>query len=260
MAKVLDLDLDFFCWPAVRGPVDGRPSNVEHNCATEEQVRSFLENQCGLSRDHKLPGHFCETHDGAYDAWKQWLTHGAIHAEFEVHHIDAHSDLSFGDASWAYILTEHLGLPVEERSNPERAVHRLNEGTYLTFAIANRWISRLSYVYPVCPWYEYDDRRAEHFSGRPSDLNRFLFKDQDFESGFIELLQLTKDDKDKVMFGRQPISPLSIEPAVPIEMIPANEFSALGYTHIILAHSEEYCPEMADTLVPIIRDYFYESF
>jgi len=55
------------------------------------------------------------------------------------------------------------------------------------------------------------------------------------------------------------LSPISVEPSVPIEMIPANEFAATGYTNMILAHSEEYCPETAGTLIPIIRDYFYET-
>lgn len=61
------------------------------------------------------------------------------------------------------------------------------------------------------------------------------------------------------MFGRQPITPISVEPAVTIDMIPANEFLDQGYTHMILAHSEEYCPETADTLIPLISDYFYEA-
>jgi len=259
MAKVLDIDLDFFSWPAIRGPVEGRPPDDEYVCATTEQVRDFLENQCGLSPHNKLPGHFCERHDGAFDAWKQWLSNSIIEAGFEVRHIDAHSDVSYGDASWAYILTEHLALPLEHRGTPERGVDRLNEGSYLTFAIANRWISRLTYVSPVCPWNEYDQRRTERFDGRPGDLNIFLFKNQDFESGFIELLHLTKEDKGKLMHGAAPVSPISVEPSVPIEMIPANEFSSTGYTHMILAHSEEYCPETADTLIPVIHDYFYEG-
>jgi hypothetical protein len=80
---------------------------------------------------------------------------------------------------------------IEHRDSPERDVDRLNEGSYLTFAIANRWISRLSYVYPVCPWYEYSERRAERFEGRPSDLHEFLCRNKDFKSGFIELIHIT---------------------------------------------------------------------
>src|SRR6266851_9396177 len=51
MLTVLDLDLDFFVWPVVRGPVEGRPSDSDLACASPEQVRLFLEEQCGLSRE-----------------------------------------------------------------------------------------------------------------------------------------------------------------------------------------------------------------
>src|SRR6266851_1477060 len=53
MLTVLDLDLDFFVWPVVRGPVEGRPSDSDLACASPEQVRLFLEEQCGLSRENE---------------------------------------------------------------------------------------------------------------------------------------------------------------------------------------------------------------
>jgi UPF0489 domain len=258
MSNVLDLDLDFFVWPVVRGPVEGRPPADEVTHATAEQVRAFLEEQCGLSRDRKVLGRFCERHDEAFDAWNRWLSQGLLQKQFRVDHVDGHSDLSFGDASWSYVLETLLSLPVDQRATPERAHHRLNEGSYLTFAIANRWIEHLSYVYPVCPWTDYEPRRSEEFHGLPPDLNLYLFKDRNFHSGFIELLHLDDQGINRLMCGL-PVTPISVEPSVPIEFIPANSFSSRGFTHIILAHSEEYCPEGADELIPVIREYFYED-
>ena len=257
MSNVLDLDLDFFVWPAVRGPVDGRPPEDEFIHATPEQVRAFLEEQCGLSRDHKVLGHFCKRHDEAFDTWRRWLSEGLLQEPFCVDHVDAHSDLSFGDASWSYVLETVLSLPVDGRSTPERGQHRLNEGSYLTFAIANRWSQHLSYVYPVCPWADYERRRSEEFPGRPPDLNRFLFKDQDFSSGMIELRYL--DHEGIKWIAHKPVTPISIEPVVPIDFIPANKFSNRGFTHMVLAHSVEYCPEGADVLIPVICEYFHEG-
>jgi hypothetical protein len=121
MAIVLDLDLDFFVWPTVRGPVEGRPPDEEHTCATPDQVRSFLEDQCNLSRDRRVPGCFYRKHDEAFDVWKRWGAEKTLELPFEVAHVDAHSDLSFGDASWSYVLETVLSLPPGERSNPERA-------------------------------------------------------------------------------------------------------------------------------------------
>jgi hypothetical protein len=257
MSTVLDLDLDFFVWPVVRGPVEGRPAAGEFAHASPEQVCTFLEGQCGLSRDRKVLGHFCKRHDEAFDTWSRWLSDGLLEKPFRVHHVDAHSDLSFGDASWSYVLESVLSLPVDQRSTPERGHHRLNEGSYLTFAIANRWINHLSYVYPVCPWADYEERRSEEFPGLPPDLNLFLFKDQSFRSGMIELLHLDPEDVTRLM--HVPVTPISVEPSVPIDFIPANRFSNRGFTHVILAHSDEYCPEGADVLIPVIREYFYEG-
>lgn len=54
--KVLDLDMDFFLSDACPlAPLGERPSE---NCAqpyTDEQVIAFLEEQCGLSREHPVP-------------------------------------------------------------------------------------------------------------------------------------------------------------------------------------------------------------
>ncbi|QHN03422.1 hypothetical protein FTO74_08635 [Granulicella sp. WH15] len=258
MHKVLDLDLDFFSWPIVRGPVDGRPSDAEHKCVSPEVVRTFLESQSGLSREQKIPGHFCQTHDGAFNAWRKWRTEGTLSQSFEVDHVDAHSDLSYGDASWHYILTQFLELPVDERSDPERGVHRLNEGTYLTFAIANRWISSLSYVYPTFQDQDSGNAKGGRDDGYPPDLNRLLFRNQEFDPGFIELRHLSKSDADNMMFGQRVGHPISIEPAVPIRFIPGDKFSGSHYSHIILAHSAEYCPPAADELISVIREYFVE--
>lgn len=259
VARILDLDLDFFSWPIIRGPVDGRPSDAEYRCATPEQMRLFLESQCGLSRERKIMGHFCSTHDGAFDAWKQWIAEGTLEPGFAVDHVDAHSDLSFGDASWYYILTEFLGLPLSKRSEPERRIHRLNEGSYLTFAIANRWISSLSYVYPVPSNEAENDNADDTDDSYPSDLNRMLFRDQEFDLGLIELQHLTCADADQMMHGRLPSRPISVEPAVPIRFVPGNRFSGSDYTHLILAHSEKYCPPSADELIPVIQEYFVEA-
>lgn len=260
MPKVLDLDLDFFVWPIIRGPVKKRPAYSNNPCASEDQVRAYLEQQCGLSTTNKLPGRFCKKHDGAFYAWKKWIAKGSLSKPFEVAHLDGHSDLSFGDASWAYVLETTLALLPDQRSTPPRKIHRLNEGTYLTFAIANRWIERLAYVYPPCLWSEYESRRAEEFRGFPSDLNVALFKNGKRESGAIQLRHLNSSDINRVTLGGQPVSPIAFEPEVPITMMPGNHFAQTGFTHMILAHSEKYCPPEADKLIPVIQEYFYNAY
>ena len=64
--RVLDLDMDFFltgvCELAKRG---ARPSLREARPWAEADVRAFLEENCGLSRQTPIPGRVFETHDGA---------------------------------------------------------------------------------------------------------------------------------------------------------------------------------------------------
>jgi hypothetical protein len=135
----------------------------------------------------------------------------------------------------------------------------LNAGSYLTFSIANRWIRHLSYVYPTCSWSPFSGEPEQLFGdGFPPDLNRFLFRNQEFESGLIELQQLDEHGCRELMLGGTSYTPLSVEPPVPIEFIGAKDFCKSGFTHMILAHSEEYCPRDADVLLPVIGEYFRE--
>ncbi len=128
MSVILDLDLDFFVWPVVRGEVEGRPPASEHSCATPVQVRLFLEQRCGLSLENPIPGRFCETHDEAFDVWKMGIADQTLAHPFEVAHVDGHSDLSFGDPSWSYIMKTVLALPPDQRADPERGYGGLNAG------------------------------------------------------------------------------------------------------------------------------------
>jgi len=261
MPKVLDLDLDFFVYPVVRGSVNARPrpSHVDNPCASVDQVGEYLERNCGLSRSKKLPGRFCKRHDGAFYAWKKWLAKGTLGKPFEVAHLDGHSDLSFGDDSSGYVLKTTLALPLDQRSRPPRKIDCMNEGSYLTFAIANRWVERLSYAYPVCLWSDFERRRNEAFNEIPRDLSCVLFKDQKPESGAIQLRHLDKRGYGNAVGGGS-VTPIAVEPEVPFTWSPANRFSQTGFTHMILAHSKKYCPPEADNLISVIREYFYDAY
>ncbi len=54
----------------------------------------------------------------------------------------------------------------------------------------------------------------ELFDGYPPDLNRFLFRNQEFESGLIELQELDEHGIREVMLGGTSYTPLSVEPGV----------------------------------------------
>ena len=147
--RVLDLDMDFFltgvCELAPRG---ARPSLREARPWAEADVRAFLEENCGLSRQTPIPGRVFETHDGALFFWKEWLEAGKLSAPFHVTHVDAHSDLGIGKPGPAYVLETVLALPPQARGDLSRYVReeKLDEANYLLFALALRYVSSLENV------------------------------------------------------------------------------------------------------------------
>jgi hypothetical protein len=143
MDTVIDLDLDFFVNPTAIWPQwEGRAPESDYTAATVDAVREFLEQQCGVDRQRRLPGVQFEEHVEAFWTWKRWIAEGKLTTPFRVIHIDAHADIGLGDAGWVYLLTEILELPVDKRNVPRASgdSRDMNSGNYLAFAVANRWI------------------------------------------------------------------------------------------------------------------------
>ena len=142
--RVLDLDLDFFlnnvCELAEYGC---RPDISQAQPWSGSEMRAFLENQCGLSRNNPIPGKVFETHDQALDFWQ-------ARARMPIHvtHVDAHSDLGIGRPGPAYVLESVITRPPEARGTvaAHRAAKKLDEANYLLFALAFRWIGSLENV------------------------------------------------------------------------------------------------------------------
>jgi hypothetical protein len=255
--------LDFFVWPPFRGrPEEPRlPRSEWEYLAWEDEVRSFLEKQCHLSRRTPVPGNEAEQHCDAFNVWGRWVENGTIIAPFCVVHVDAHSDLGSGwnNRSFTFIETELLALPIEQRRHPVFGPEHLNAGNYLLGAIANRWISRLTYVYPVDRTERFEDEVREMTrllwadqAPPVNDLPAWIFRNDDWKTGIIELKhRLVRDGllKDG--------EPVSSEPLVPFEWKEEREFSLDGVTHMFLAQSPEHTPIEADELLPIVRKYFY---
>ena len=61
-------------------------------------------------------------------------------------HVDAHADLGLGDAGYLCLMTELLFVPPAERVSPKTGPEGLNDGNWLSFAIACHWVTELVYV------------------------------------------------------------------------------------------------------------------
>ena len=145
--RVLDIDLDFFLdGVAYHRSPGGERLGEDYRPWDEGAVRTFLEQRCGLRRSQPVPGRLVTHHHEAFLYWRELVEEGRLAVPFEVVHVDSHADLGTGDAGYVYLMTDILQRPVAERTRPEIGRSHLNDGNYLAFAAACRWIRRIVYV------------------------------------------------------------------------------------------------------------------
>ena len=233
--------------------------------------------QCSLNTAKQIPGHEIVEHQDAFFTWRRWLDCGVLVVPFDVIHIDAHADLGLGEGGWIYLLSELLALPPAKRSTPRVGTGALNSANYLAFAIANRWIRKLTYVFPyrkprkrrriLMDVYEGDElvrtvpayaTMNEEREPRPSDLMPLLFHNSDTRTNVIELRHFSPDAVKTLAWATVPPTTIHVEPAVQFEYIQSDRFRFDGFTHMTVAQSPQYTPASADELLPIFRCYFSE--
>ena len=233
MQRVLDIDLDYFlanCCPLAEP--GQRPVLAGHEPWPADQVRLFLERDCGLSRNDPIPGRVFDTHDGALRYWAELMKQRSLHAPFHVTHVDAHSDLGIGYPGPGYVLYNVLSLPPQRRLELDRFYRerKLDEANYLLFALAARIIGSLENV-----------RRPFSKNDVPPMI---LAQNGDC----IRLPQSFPDLFERVN-GPEPLIPYQ-------EYKEDGSFRAAApYDCVSLAISPRYAPEAADGLIPIFREY-----
>src|SRR5215217_7718482 len=152
MFRILGLDMDFFVSDVsyYRDPEGARLDPVEHPPWNLDLAVRFLEERCFLSQEHTLPGACVENHGELFWLWRELLETGKLTSPFHLTHVDAHADVGLGDAGYVYSLEEVMHLPPELRTNPKSGFSGLNDGNFLAFARACRWISSFTYVRHPC--------------------------------------------------------------------------------------------------------------
>ena len=229
--RVLDLDMDFFLsGPCPLAALGERPDESCAEVWSEEAVVRFLEEQCGLSADHPVPGAIFDTHDKALDFWAARLEDGSLTAPFEVVHVDTHSDLAFGPPGTNFVLNVVLSRLPDQRADKEayRKAVELDEANYLLYALAFRWVDRLSYV-----------RNPKSHQ----DIPRQLLTAQ----GDIHLRSFIS----QMMEGRN-----GKEPVIPFDVYDDyTKFRQHGYDFVTMAQSPRYAPASADKIMDILKRY-----
>lgn len=229
--RVLDLDMDFFLsGPCPLAPLGERPQEDCVSVWSEEAVVRFLEDQCGLDRDHPVPGAIFDTHDKALDFWAAKVKDGSLQTPFEVVHVDTHSDLAFGPPGTNYVLNVVLSRAPEMRPiiDTYRQAVELDEANYLLFALAFRWVSRLAYV-----------RNPKSHQDIPKQL---LDAEGNIHlRSFISAMMESKN-------GKEPVIPFDVYDDY-------TQFQQTGYDFVTMAQSPRYAPKSADRIMDIVRRY-----
>ena len=258
--KVLDIDMDYF--------LEDVPYSIPQECTSrvsedykpwnKEKIIDFIENNLGLSTNSKIKGKIVQNHHEALYYWNDLVSIEALRAPFEVIHVDSHADLGLGFASQFFIFENLLGLDVDKRVNIPNYENLFEEyslpgiGDYLLFAIAFRWISKLTYV--------------ANPNGFGDDYPIFIMKNFQDSSGIIQLPYNNKYKLTKLLelFGdnrtsmeKKYLNNSILEPEVPFEIkknIDDVKYNG-DFDFITFCISPNYTPKSADFIIDIFKEY-----
>ena len=239
--SVIDIDLDFFLNDVPNWPPNPRLSDDEFTPWKEADVRRFLEQNCGLSTQRPVTGRFVTKHDEAFHVWKQLIADRTLTTPFEIVHIDSHADLGCGSGGHIYLMSNLLFQPVADRPNLIAGNSELNEGNYLLFVMACRWVSSITYV------------------ANPKVRNDLFFlhlKDFDQRTNALQLKPSTEKQIYLYNSTENPVAVGNLEPEVPFQRVKHPNFSTTQpFDSAILCHSPRYTPPSSDRLIPVIMEY-----
>lgn len=191
-----------------------------------------------------MPGAAVKEHDEVFHVWRNLIEQQGLTVSFHVTHLDAHADLGLGDSGYVYLMTELLHQPIEVRAHPYDGRGGMGPGNFLAFAIANRWLSDLTYVY---------------IPGGGSDLLALHMEDYDPNADRIQLKAIDPEDESKLTSSIKP-EPIELEPAIPIRTIRAEDFATEeSFDLIFLARSPAFTPPTSDELYDAIRETYISS-
>lgn len=152
--RILDLDMDYFMEKVADNnskKENGRliESEFRESVWSEQKVRSFFENNLGLSKAKKIRGKVLTNHNEALFFWEELIQKGLLTEPFEVIHIDSHADLGFGDPiTDLFVFDDILKLPKTERRKmrklySDKIEYDITIGNYLLWTLVYGYVNKL---------------------------------------------------------------------------------------------------------------------
>ena len=247
--RVLDIDLDFFLEEAVHYSQAGiRPDDQDYPPWPEAKTRSFLRNRLGLDVQHPIPGSVEIEHNAVFWRWDQLITEGRLTVPFEVVHVDAHADLGMGDIGFQHVFGRLLHLPLADRLDALRSERDVvKSGNFLLYALALRWISKLTYVHHTT------------YQPHTTDVPNYL---SDAGGDRPPEFALPVFAWDYVTAGKHLSRKqvIEIEPPAKFELAAPSTFTDNGrFEFVFAAQSPCYSPKSADSLLAVLAEHIDES-
>jgi hypothetical protein len=236
--RILDIDLDFFLDRIFNSDHEPR-GRLDPDLFRVDPIPvalDYLHDRCCVPRDATTPGSVCEHHVDVWFEWRRMIRDGSLRAPFEVIHVDAHADMGLGNNSCLYIAEDLLARPVDQRRVPVgRDTWCVRDNNFIAYALATRWIGRLTYVtHPACQ----------------DDVQWLHMKDFDTRSGFVQMKRFRPgftEGLDHFLDVKQ--LPFQPEPEIPMTQVRRKDYQAeTAPDFIFLARSPNYTPNTADLL------------
>jgi hypothetical protein len=244
---VLDLDVDLFLNHVATLPIrNTRLPSKQYSTWSISAVRCFLEERCGLSKDHRVRGRIVTDHDEAFYAWREWIKGELLKPKFRVVHADAHGDLGSLGPGYVNLMTEYMHMSEHEQALLSK-VPGLDLDNFLSFACASGWVAELVMV---------EHPREEHVI----PFNVYCHGGVDRTTNLV-YKAIAKEYLDNIInlkdgFSYEDAPPQSNLIEVPYRREKVNEWHATEqFDFMILARSPEYTPVESDALIPIIEEY-----
>ena len=264
--KVLDLDMDYFMTEIAYTPFSctNRLNEEDYGDSvwTADQVRQFLENNLGLSKEHKIPGRIVSGHNESLFFWEELIAKEKLHDPFDVIHVDSHADLGLGTASWSFLQSRFLELPIATRRKIRDyefngKIEGISIGDYLLWAVAYRMVSSITYcANPNGDKNDYvldtlKDFHEEYIWDTPVK-NYIQLK---FNRN-IEMPDFGSPEAMKIRYLKGAIK----DPEVELLIIPTVEGVKFNgdFDYAVMAQSPNYTPQSADFIMDIFREYIEE--
>ena len=241
--NILDLDLDFFQNGRITQCFGSNIGNV--TAWSQSDVIDYIENNLNL-KGKKRPGRIFLKHDKAFFFWRDLISKNKLQFPFHIDHVDAHSDLciGYGNPDWVPFMNQYMNQYYANRQN--FPLSGMNEGNYLCYAIAKKWISSLNFIF---------NDTDKTYNGQ--DYSHLIMENFDTNGNKIQLrgfVNLIGSETDCPVDMKRKIK--NTDPPVPFCRIPGSQFrSNIDYDFVNLSISPQYIDKKSIKHVKVFARY-----